>query len=352
MNAAKQLRYEAMAEQDIERAEAVGEKIIENLDSDPRKGFYDDIRVYLANLRQFPTLTKPEDYTFLFEKFQTGSDIERQRSRDLLVYGNIKLVIKVALRYTGRGLPLLDMVQEGVIGLMRAIEKFEIDKGFRFSTYAHGWIRQAVSRALHDQSDKDPYRIPVYYQELLSLTRRACGELYLETGHWPKELAVFEKMKTFDNRAAQKVRLADVVRLMGMLHRGVVRLDASFQGCGEEDDETVCDRLDLGPPSTETVVEARRLYLEYRKAVERIESAVDTLPPRSAMVVRLRFGLGDFEAMTLEEIGERYELTRERIRQIEAKALEELEASLGISSDQIAEIIDVVQDLEVVAHAI
>ncbi len=351
MNAARQKWREARAERDIERAEAVGDQILENIDTDPRKGFYDDIRVYLEQLRQFPMLKEKEDFDFLFDKFHHGDEVARLRARDLLVYGNIKLVIKIALSYTGRGLPLLDMVQEGVIGLMKAIDLFDIELGYRFSTYAYSWVRQAITRALCDQTSKEPYRIPVHYQEALSLTRRALRDLYIETGRWPKELAVFQKIKTYDTQLAAKLGLSDVVRLIGTLHRGKVELDAPIYATGH-DDLTVADITDFGPPSTETIVEARRLYEEYRQAVGRIEAAVDSQPPRSAMVLRLRFGLGDFDPMTLEEIGARYEVTRERIRQIEVVALEQLERSLGITGQEIAEIVDVLQDLEVIAHAV
>ncbi len=368
MNAAKQLRLESEARRDVELFEANGDKVVENIATNPRKGMYDEIAAYLAPLRKYPTLTEQEDYVFLFEKLQNGSEAEKLRARNLITYGNIKLVISVALRYAGRGLPLLDLIQEGVIGLFGyAIPGYEIDKGYRFSTYACHWIRQAITRALHDKGEKDPYRIPVHYQEMLSKTRRACGELYLETGQWPKELQVYEKMKQneqalreerakkgqSDSTPATALTLADVVRSMAMIHRGrPVRLDAKAYAHGQDDDESLIDVLNMGSPKTETVVEARRLCVEYGKAIERIEQAVDSFPPRDAMVLRLRLGLGDFEPMTLEEIGERYELTRERIRQIEAKAMGELETKLDITKAEIVEIIDVAQDLEVIANAV
>jgi RNA polymerase primary sigma factor len=135
-----------------------------------------------------------------------------------------------------------------------------------------------------------------------------------------------------------------------MIQEGkLVHLDAPV---ADGSDDTIADTLNLGPPKTETIVEARRLHAEYQQAIERITSAVDELPPRKAMIVRLRLGLGEFEAMTLEEIGARYELTRERIRQIEADAYKELELKLGITPAEIEEIVDVAQDLEVVANAI
>ncbi|MFA6161470.1 MAG: sigma-70 family RNA polymerase sigma factor [Patescibacteria group bacterium] len=325
---------------------------------------YDEIAAYLAPLNKYPTLTAQEDYEFLFDAYTNGTEAERLRARNLITYGNIKLVVSIAMRYTGRGLSLIDLIQEGVIGLFAsAIPKYNIALGWRFSTYASKWIKQAMGRAIHDIGEKEPYRIPVHYNEQLGKTRRACGELYLETGQWPKEIQVFERMRQHEQerreeRAAQgkamsrstPVALADVVKLMAMIHRGTpVRLDAPI---ASDDDESLIDIMDMGPPKTETVVEARRLYVEYSKAIQRVEQAVDSLSPRHAMVVRLRLGLGDFDAMSLEEIGQRYDLTRERIRQIEVDAMSKLEAELGISKAEIEEIIDVAQDLEVIANAV
>lgn len=331
-------------------------------DETPQRGYSDELAAYMARFRPYPALKDDADYAFLFEAYAGQDEVKSQRARDLIVYGNIRLVLKFAFPLTGRGLPLLDLLQEGCIGLMKAVEKFEPSKGWRFSTYASNWIRQAMTRALYDRNERDTYRIPIHYRELMQHTRRACAELYLAKGRWPKELEVYEWIKARGAKIAEKLTLADVVNLMRRIKEGKadVRLDAPAIGkCGEMEDETVGDRLFLGPPKTETIVEARRLCAEYYGALERIEAAVNELPPRTAQVVRLRLGLGDFEAMSLEEIGERYELTRERIRQIEAEAyngrkgsFEGLETKLGITRDQIVEIADITQDLEVVAHAL
>lgn len=353
-SALRKQAQEFRTKMDVQFAESASTAVLDGVTTEPNAKRYDELAAYMAPFRKYPTLTKPEDYTFLFEKFANGNETERLRARDLLVYGNVKLVLRAALRYTGRGLPLVDLLQEGVIGLMRAIEKYGIERGFRFSTYAYHWIKQGITRALFDRNERDPYRMPVHFQENLSSIRRAMSELYLKNGRWPTNLQVYEWAKSSGSQNASKLSLADIAKMRRVIESGkdpTTRLDAPAFG-NEDSDDTVGDVLYVGPPKTETIVEARRLYEEYSKAVARIETAVDELPPRSAMVIRLRYGLGDFEAMTLDEIGQRYEVTRERIRQIEAEALERVSARLGISSAEIAEIIDVVQDLEVIANAI
>jgi RNA polymerase primary sigma factor len=326
------------------------ERMLEDAVTDPR-GNLDELAAYMAPLKKFPTLTTPEQYKPLFAAYYGEDEIKRQRARDLLVYGNIRLVIRVALRYQGRGLALSDLLQEGTTGLMTAIEKFEVEKGFRFSTYAYGWVRQAITRAIHDKGEKSIYRIPVHHRELLAMIGKAFGEVYLKKGRTPKTIEVYQQIKESGAKVAERITLADVkegIVAMGQ-DKKVVRLDAEIPG---NDEDTYGAVLVGSPPKTETVVEARRLYVEYRAAVDRIEEAVAKLSPRSAMVIRLRYGLGEFEAQTFEEISERYEVTRERIRQIEVKALEQLEPMLDIKGDEIEQIVNTMHELEVIAHAI
>lgn len=353
-SSAKKARDTEVARHDVERSVIVGEKVIENIESDHRHKFYDEVAAYMSQLKKYPTLKSNEDYAYLFDLVKNGNESEAQRARDLIVYGNIKLVLKIALRYTGRGTPLIDLLQEGVIGLMTAIKKYEIEKGFRFSTYAHAWIRQSITRALLNTNESDPYRIPVHARELMSKVGRINYELYVETGRWPKELQIYERLKATNVESVKNLTLVQVVEALRYVRtgKGVTRLDAPLSFDGSESDETVGSMLFTHQPSTESIVEAKRLYADYAKALKRIDDAIDSLSPRSAMVVRLRLGYGDFDAMTLEEIGQRYDVTRERIRQIEVQAVQSLEEKLGISFGEILEIIEVAQDLLEVANAI
>lgn len=335
----------------LEQVDNVVERMLEDAVTDPR-GNFDELAAYMAPLKKFPTLTDPSQYNPLFEAYRSENEARRLRARDLLVYGNIRLVIRVALRHQGRGLTLSDLMQEGTTGLMTAIEKFEVDKGFRFSTYAYQWIRQAMTRAIHNSSEKDLYRTPVHYREFIMMVGKAFGEVYLTKGRTPKTIEVYQQLKGSGSKAAENISLADVkegILAMSEGKKAVVRLDATLPN---NDEDTYGSVLVGAPPKTETIVEARRLYVDFRAAVDRIEAAVEKLPARSAMVIRLRFGLGEFEAQTLEEIGERYEVTRERIRQLEVKALEQLKEMLDLDGDQIAEIVNTMEELEVIAHAV
>ena len=335
----------------LERESSVGEQIVDDLATRPSYRASSELEGYMFHLKKYPPLKDQEMYDFLFAEYQSGDGQRPRRARDLIVYGNIRLVLSIALRYTGRGLPLLDLLQEGVISLMRAIEKYEPEKGFRFSTYATWWVRQGVTCALRDQRTNTVYRVPAHFQETESLVKRGLGELYLETGRWPSDLKLYEWVKNYDTKAAEKLCLADMIRVRREIESGGstsrVHLDAPV-GEGEE---TILD-LTPAPLKTETVIDARKLLGEYNEALGRIEEAVDALPTRTSMVLRLRLGLGDFEPMTLEEIGQRYDITRERIRQIEAKGFETLQQSMGVTMQQIQEIIRVVEELEGIAHAI
>jgi RNA polymerase primary sigma factor len=337
-------------ELDQDQVDELVQRMLEDAVTDPR-GNLDELAAYMAPLKMFPVLREPAQYEPLFAAYHGDDPVRRTRARDLLVYGNIRLVLRVALRYQGRGLALSDMLQEGTTGLMKAIDMFDLTKGFRFSTYAYNWVRQAITRAIHDKSEKDIYRIPVHHHEDLMMIAKAYGEVYLDKGRTPRTIEVYQRIKNSGSKVAERISLADVregIVAMGSSKK-VVRLDANTP---KDEDETYGSTLIGAPPKTDTIVEARRLYVEYRAAVDRIEAAVDKLSPRSAMVIRLRYGMGEFEALTLEEIGERYEVTRERIRQIEVKALEQLESMLDIKGDEIEQIVNTMQELEVIAHAV
>lgn len=341
---------------DVERAEEVGETIIKNFETDPRKGYYDEMATYMSQLRKFPVLKKHEDFEHLYKIYRDGNEIERHRARDLIVYGNIRLVIRIALRHTNRGVPVIDLMQEGVIGLMRALEKYELEKGFRFSTYAQGWIRQGMTRALQEINSADLYRVPVHARELINRVKKARAELYKQTGRWPKELQIYEYIKASGLKFSEEFTLVKVVQALRLIDQEgrPVYLDAPLYSSHDtgDSDESFGSNLAIRQPSIEAVVEARRLLADYQKAILRIEEAIDTLNPRAAMTMRLRLGLGDFDEMTLEEVGERYDITRERIRQIEAQALVQLQEKLGITVDELRQIIETARDLEEVANAI
>ena len=330
----------------------IGEQAVESLAVETRKGHYSELQAYMAQMQKFSVLKDQPDVNYLFEEYRSGNEVRSRRARDLLVYGNIRLVLSIALRHTNRGLPLLDLIQEGVIGLMvSALPKYDPQLGYRFSTYATQWIRQAMSRAIADYSYNRQMRIPVHYQETIALIRRFVKDLYLETGIWPTDFRVYERVHAHGSERMQAMSLQDVVNVRRFIESGKeVSLDGPAFG-NEDSESTNHDCVFTGPPKTETVVEARRLLTEYYAAVERVSDAVAKLPPRTAMVLRLRLGLGEFSAMTLDEISTRYEVTRERIRQVEEKGMQVLQENLGISAGEIRELIDVTQELEVIVHA-
>ena len=338
----------------------LSERIISSFEMRPTYRSYADLEGYMFHLKKYPPLKDQAMYDFLFTEYHSGNESRSLRARDLLVYGNIRLVLSVALRYTGRGMPLLDLLQEGAIGVMRAIEKYDPARGHRFSTYATWWIRQSIVRAIRDRSTNTIYRIPVHVQEAMNLVRHGLGELYLESGRWPSDLKLYEWIKNYESQVAERICLADMVRIRREIESGgnknPEQLDAPvsyYRGSkgGEEEAGTLGD-ITPAPLKTETVLDARKFLAEYQSALNRIEEAIDTLPTRTATIIRLRLGLGDFEAMTLEEIGQRYELTRERIRQIEAKGFETLQESLDLTPHQVSEIINIKEELEGIAHAI
>lgn len=335
---------------DIERSEALGEQVIDNIESDPRHK-YDELAAYMSRLVQY-RIPKQEEFDLLFDQYRNGAtDRAKLEARDLLVYKNVRLVLSIALRHSGHGLSLLDMLQEGVIGMMTAIDHFDPALGIKFSTYAFQWIRQAITRALADGGEDAVYRLPVHKHEQVLLVKRAIATMMRTEGRWPSQLEIFEFIKALDTKVAADVRMSDVVECHAIVCQGSSSLDQSASSSDGEDGGRTFGEVCGAAPDIETVVEARRLLAQYKAALARIEDAVAALSPREAMVLRLRFGLGDFEAMTLEAISERYDITRERIRQIESGVLEAIEASLGVSTGQLIEIVRVTEELEAIVAA-
>ena len=258
----------------------------------------DPVKAYLKEIGQVPLLSAEEEQTLARAARAGDADARRRLSE-----ANLRLVVSVAKRYAGRGLPFLDLIQEGNLGLMKAAEKFEPDRGFKFSTYATWWIRQSITRAIADQGRT--IRIPVHLVEHINRVRKTAGELLRKNGREPtaEEIAVRLEMEP------------DRVRELLQLAQEPVSLETPV---GEEEDAHLEDFIqdeEAGIP----VDEAGRQLLR-----RELMSVLKSLTPREERVITLRFGLDDGWPRTLEELGKEFNVTRERIRQIEAKALRKL----------------------------
>ena len=258
----------------------------------------DPVKAYLKEIGQVPLLSAEEEQTLARAARAGDADARRRLSE-----ANLRLVVSVAKRYAGRGLPFLDLIQEGNLGLMKAAEKFEPDRGFKFSTYATWWIRQSITRAIADQGRT--IRIPVHLVEHINRVRKTAGELLRKNGREPtaEEIAVRLEMEP------------DRVRELLQLAQEPVSLETPV---GEEEDAHLEDFIqdeEAGVP----VDEAGRQLLR-----RELMSVLKSLTPREERVITLRFGLDDGRPRTLEELGKEFNVTRERIRQIETKALRKL----------------------------
>ena len=258
----------------------------------------DPVRMYLKEIGRISLLT-PEEEMELSIRVAKGDE----EAKNKLAESNLRLVVSIAKRYVGRGLLFLDLIQEGNIGLMKAVDKFDYDKGYKFSTYATWWIRQAITRALADQART--IRVPVHMVETINKMARIQRQLTLELNREPSEEELAKKMGI----SVEKVR--EVIKIS----QDPVSLETPI---GEEDDSHLGDFVqDI---STMTPEE----YATNEILKEEIKSVLETLQEREQEVLELRFGLIDGTSHTLEEVGKRFNVTRERIRQIEAKALRKL----------------------------
>ena len=258
----------------------------------------DPVRMYLKEIGKVPLLT-PEEEVELAERMSRGDEEARHR----LAEANLRLVVSIAKRYVGRGLQFLDLIQEGNLGLIKAVEKFDHTKGYKFSTYATWWIRQAITRAIADQART--IRIPVHMVETINRVVRTSRQLSQELGHDPSS----EEIANALNMTVERVN--EVLKIS----QDPISLETPI---GEEDDSHLGDFIsddDVDEPS-----EAASFMLMR----EQLTEVLGTLTPREEKVLRLRFGLEDGRARTLEEVGKEFNVTRERIRQIEAKALRKL----------------------------
>lgn len=258
----------------------------------------DPVRMYLKEIGNVPLLTSEQEVR-LAKLVEQGD----QNAKNQLTEANLRLVVSIAKKYVGRGMPFLDLIQEGNMGLMKAVDKFDYTKGYKFSTYATWWIRQAITRGIADTGRT--IRVPVHMVETINKTLRMSRQLLQELGREPTPGEVAEELGVPESRVREVLKIS----------RDPVSLDTPI---GEEDDSHLGDFIEddtaLSPADSATFSMLR----------EELNNALGSLTPREREVVTLRFGLEDGRARTLEEVGREFNVTRERIRQIEAKALRKL----------------------------
>ena len=261
-------------------------------------GIEDPVRMYLKEIGKVPLLTAEEEVE-LAKRMAEGDESARKR----LAEANLRLVVSIAKRYVGRGMLFLDLIQEGNLGLIKAVEKFDYEKGFKFSTYATWWIRQAITRAIADQART--IRIPVHMVETINRVSKVSRQLLQELGREPQPEEIARAMELPVERVREIMKIG----------QDPVSLETPI---GEEEDSHLGDFIqdeNVAVPAdaaTQTVLR------------EQLSEVLDTLTEREQKVLKLRFGLEDGRARTLEEVGKEFDVTRERIRQIEAKALRKL----------------------------
>lgn len=286
-----ELMEDIKSSEDLEREIEILTRLEEGVSTDP-------VRQYLREIGRVRLLV-PEEEVELAKRVEKGE----KRAKEKLIQANLRLVVSIAKKYVGRGLTLLDLIQEGNQGLIRAVEKYDWRRGYKFSTYATWWIRQAITRAIADQART--IRIPVHMVETINKLFRVSRRLMQELGREPTAEEIGQEMGLSAERVREIFKIA----------QEVTSIDAKV---GDEEDSFLGDFIeDTSQPSP--VDQASRALLK-----ENLEEVLATLSPREAQVLRFRFGLNGNKPMTLEEVGREFAVTRERIRQIEAKALRKL----------------------------
>lgn len=261
----------------------------------------DSVRLYLREIGKFPLLTAEEELN-LSRKAAAGD----KKAKDKMAEYNMRLVVSIAKRYSGRGLDFLDLIQEGNTGLLRAVEKFDPEKGFKFSTYATWWIRQAITRAIADQART--IRIPVHMVETINKLLRTQRRMTQELNREP----------TIEELAKELEMEPDKVEYVIKIKQDITSLDAGVGRDGEDEDSVLGDFIEDEDGETPETSAANQLLKE------QVQAILSTLSEREQKIVRMRFGLDNGKSHTLEEVGQEFAVTRERIRQIEAKALAKL----------------------------
>ena len=303
----------------LETLEALGVEVVNELDPQPEAepaapepaekveddlsvpegiSIDDPVRMYLKEIGKVPLLTAEEEIE-IAKRLETGDEEAKKK----LSEANLRLVVSIAKRYVGRGMLFLDLIQEGNLGLIKAVEKFDYRKGFKFSTYATWWIRQAITRAIADQART--IRIPVHMVETINKLIRVSRQLLQQYGREPTPEEIAKEMGISESKVREIIKIA----------QEPVSLETTI---GEEEDSHLVDFI----PDDDAPAPAEAASFALMK--EQLLDVLDTLTPREEKVLRLRFGLDDGRQRTLEEVGKEFNVTRERIRQIEAKALRKL----------------------------
>ena len=261
----------------------------------------DSVRLHLREIGKIPLLSAEEELA-LAQKVVAGD----KRAKDKMAEANMRLVVSIAKRYSGRGLDFLDLIQEGHTGLLRAVEKFDPDKGFKFSTYATWWIRQAITRAIADQART--IRIPVHMVETINKLLRTQRRMTQELNREP----------TIEELAKELEMEPEKVEYVMKIKQDISSLDAGVGRDGDDEDSVLGDFIEDEESTTPEESAANQLLKE------QVQSVLSTLSEREQKIVKMRFGLDGGKSHTLEEVGQEFAVTRERIRQIEAKALAKL----------------------------
>jgi RNA polymerase primary sigma factor len=316
--------FEKLRMADIEIAEEGPDALATGITAEELVSVSDPVRMYLQEIGRVPLLTPQQEVELALQveagvkaadKLATGqfSTEDRvilqrtarigQQAKDRLVEANLRLVVSIAKKYVGRGMPLLDLIQEGNLGLMRAVEKFDYRKGFKFSTYATWWIRQAVTRALADQART--IRVPVHMVETINKLAQVQRQLLQELGREPNIAEIAGEMEVEPGRVTELRQIA----------QDPVSLETPL---GEDDESTLGDFVEDSEAEVPVEAASFRLLQEY------VAHALEDLNERERQVIVMRFGLADGRVRTLEEVGAHFNVTRERVRQLETKALAKL----------------------------